>query len=260
MTSAHDGWLFQEKERRSQSPWYFITQDLAVASSTSALNQTFYSLIGKRCLDATCASLGLILLSPALCLVSLIIRFTSPGPVFFRQTRVGQFGKPFRIFKFRTMVANGNADGPSLTASGDPRITPFGRLLRSTKVDELAQLLNVIKGEMSLVGPRPEVPQYVAVYTKSQRRVLLVKPGITGPAASMYEEELLAEQADKESFYLTAVLPAKLETDVSYSKSVRISTDLKLIFQTIARVTARTAEICRQRFPASQKQNVEMQE
>jgi lipopolysaccharide/colanic/teichoic acid biosynthesis glycosyltransferase len=157
------------------------------------------------------------------------------------------------------MVANGDANGPSLTASGDPRITPFGRLLRSTKVDELAQLLNVLKGEMSLVGPRPEVPEYVALYTKSQQRVLLVKPGITGPAASMYEEELLAEQADKENFYLTMVLPAKLETDVSYSKSVRISTDLKLIFQTISRVIVRTAEICSQRFPASQKQNVETQ-
>lgn len=209
------------------------------------MNPTFYSLIGKRYLDASLAFLGLIVLSPVLCLAALIVRLTSPGPVFFRQTRIGQFGRPFQIFKFRTMVVNGNANGPLLTASGDPRVTPLGRFLRSTKVDELAQLLNVLSGEMSLVGPRPEVPEYVAAYTKRQQRVLLVKPGITGPAASMYEEELLGDQADKERFYLSTVLPAKLETDIAYSENIRISTDLKLIFHTIARVIVRIAEICR---------------
>jgi lipopolysaccharide/colanic/teichoic acid biosynthesis glycosyltransferase len=219
------------------------------------MTQTFYSLIGKRCLDATCALLGLLALSPAFCVVALAIRLTSAGPVFFRQIRIGQFSKPFRIFKFRTMVVQGDAHGSLLTASGDPRITPVGRWLRSTKMDELAQLLNVVRGEMSLVGPRPEVPEYVAAYTKRQRQVLRLRPGITGPAASMYEEELLAGQADKERFYLATVLPAKLETDIAYSESIGLATDLKLIFQTIATVILRIAEICRVCFSVSQKRN-----
>lgn len=228
--------------------------------SNSLLNRTYYSLIGKRYLDATCAFLGLIALSPVLCLTAVIIRLTSPGPVLFRQSRIGQFGKPFRIFKFRTMVVNDNVNGPLLTASGDSRVTPFGRLLRSIKVDELVQLLNVLKGDMSLVGPRPEVPRYVAAYTKRQRRILLVKPGITGPAASMYEEELLAEQADQERFYLSTVLPAKLETDIAYAENVRISTDLKLIFHTIARVFLRITEVCGLPFSVSQKRKYKTQE
>ncbi len=224
------------------------------------MTKTFYALVGKRYLDATCAFLGLLLLSPVLCVVALAIRLTSAGPVFFRQTRVGQFGKPFQIFKFRTMVVNGRAKGSLLTASGDPRITPIGRWLRSTKTDELAQLLNVLKGEMSLVGPRPEVPEYVAAYTKRQQQVLLVKPGITGPAASMLEEELLAGQADKESFYLTTILPAKLETDIAYSQSVRLSSDLHLIFRTIGRVILRIVEICRPQLFFSEKRNAESEE
>jgi lipopolysaccharide/colanic/teichoic acid biosynthesis glycosyltransferase len=152
------------------------------------------------------------------------------------------------------MVANRSAGGSSLTAFGDPRITSTGRWLRSTKVDELAQLLNVLKGEMSLVGPRPEVPEYVAAYTARQKQVFLVKPGVTGPAASMYEEELLAGQADKERFYITTALPAKLETDIAYSENVRFSNDLKLIVQTIARVLVRIAEMCRPSFSVSQKE------
>src|SRR5579863_1248496 len=114
------------------------------------MTKTFYALVGKRYLDATCASAGLLLLSPVLCVVAFAIRLTSAGPIFFRQTRVGQFGKPFQIFKFRTMVVNGRAKGSLLTASGDPRITSVGRWLRRTKTDELAQLLNVLRGEMSL--------------------------------------------------------------------------------------------------------------
>lgn len=224
------------------------------------MTQTFYSLVGKRYFDATCAFAGLVLLSPALCAVAFAIRLTNAGPVFFRQTRVGQFGKPFRIFKFRTMVVNCHAHGPLLTASRDPRITSVGRWLRSTKVDELAQLLNVLKGEMSLVGPRPEVPEYVAAYTKGQQLVLLVKPGITGPAASMYEEELLAGQADMESFYLRTVLPAKLEKDIAYSQCIRLSTDLRLIFRTIGRVVLRIAEICRPPLTFFHKRDAESQE
>lgn len=218
------------------------------------MNRSFYTLIGKRCLDATCALGGLIALSPLLCLAAFAVRITSPGPIFFRQTRVGQFGSLFRIFKFRTMVASDIAGASLLTASGDPRITRVGRWLRRTKIDELAQLLNVLRGEMSLVGPRPEVPEYVAAYTERQKQILAVKPGVTGPAANMYEEELLAGQLDKERFYLTTVLPAKLETDIAYCRNIRCSSDVRLILRTIAKVVLRIGEMCRPSLAASPKE------
>ena len=245
---------FDEKKglwprERITAAWISIT-----LRRVSTVTPTLYSRVGKRCLDATGAFLGLVVLSPVLGLTALAVRLTSPGPVFFRQVRLGQFGKPFRIFKFRTMLVDNPADGSLLTASGDPRITPVGRWLRSTKLDELAQLLNVLRGEMSLVGPRPEVPEYVAFYTARQRQVLSVKPGVTGPAASMYEEELLAGQLDKEHFYLTKVLPAKLETDIAYSQNVRCSSDLKLILRTIAKVAVRISEMCRPPLAVSQKE------
>jgi lipopolysaccharide/colanic/teichoic acid biosynthesis glycosyltransferase len=242
----------EETDRRRATS--IVTWISTILRRVSTVTPTLYSLVGKRCLDASCALLGLVLLSPVLCLAALAVRITSPGPVFFRQARLGQFGRPFRIFKFRTMVVNNGADGSLLTASGDPRITRVGRWLRATKLDELAQLLNVLRGEMSLVGPRPEVPDYVAFYTERQRQVLLVKPGVTGPAASMYEEELLAGQPDKEHFYLTTVLPAKLETDIAYCKNVQCLSDLKLILRTIAKVAVRIGELCRLPVSVSQKE------
>src|ERR1700679_2722259 len=145
-----------------------VRRMVTILCRVPTVKPTLYSLVGKKCLDASCAFLGLVLLSPLLCLAALAVRISSPGPVFFRQARLGQFGRPFRIFKFRTMVVDNGARGSLLTASGDPRITPVGRWLRATKLDELAQLLNVLRGEMSLVGPRPEVPEYVASYTERQ--------------------------------------------------------------------------------------------
>jgi lipopolysaccharide/colanic/teichoic acid biosynthesis glycosyltransferase len=135
--------------------------------------------------------------------------------------------------------------GSLLTAAGDPRITPLGTWLRKTKIDELPQLINVLLGEMSLVGPRPEVAEYTAAYGEKKEIVLLVKPGITGPSANVYEEELLASQTDKEAFYLTSVLPAKLELDVSYCQNVRLGTDLKLLFGTFTALSRRIAEVCK---------------
>ncbi len=185
---------------------------------------TFYTKAGKRWLDLALASTGVVVLSPVLLSAALAVRLTSAGPIFFRQVRVGLDGRPFRIFKFRTMYVDRSSADSLLTASGDSRITSVGRFLRSAKIDELSQLFNVLAGDMSLVGPRPEVPKYVAVYTEEQQRVLSVKPGVTGPAANMLEEELLAGQTDTEQFYLTTVLPAKLRIDCDYCENVSLKT------------------------------------
>jgi lipopolysaccharide/colanic/teichoic acid biosynthesis glycosyltransferase len=202
-----------------------------------------YSRVGKPCFDAAVASTGLVLLAPLFLLAAAAIKLTSRGPVFFRQIRVGQFGTPFRIFKFRTMTGTTRGRGSLLTAAGDPRITALGRWLRKTKIDELPQLMNVVCGDMSLVGPRPEVPEYVAQYTKSQRQILRVKPGMTGRAANDYidEELLLAGQPDKEAFYVSTILPAKLEYDLAYSKRVRFRDDLLIILETLGKVCNRFA-------------------
>jgi len=207
--------------------------------------QTFYQRTGKRWLDLAFAAAGLVLLSPLLVAVAAAVRLTSPGPAFFRQQRTGQFGKPFRIFKFRSMVGSSTAKGALLTAAGDPRITPLGHWLRKSKIDELPQLLNVLAGDMSFVGPRPEVPEYTAKYTEKQRRVLLEKPGVTGPATNAHvnEEELLASQPDKEAFYLTTVLPGKLETDIAYCENIRFGEDMKLILTAIGLVLGKTMQL-----------------
>jgi lipopolysaccharide/colanic/teichoic acid biosynthesis glycosyltransferase len=208
--------------------------------------RTFYQRTGKRWLDFSFAAAGLLALSPLLAATAIAVRATSPGPAFFRQKRTGQYGRPFLIYKFRSMVpGKSDAKGGLITAAGDPRITPLGRWLRKSKIDELPQLLNVLWGDMSLVGPRPEVPEYTEKYTERQQRVLLAKPGITGPTANAHvnEEELLAGREDKEAFYLSTVLPAKLETDLAYSETIRFTTDLKLILTTIRLVLARTPQL-----------------
>jgi lipopolysaccharide/colanic/teichoic acid biosynthesis glycosyltransferase len=200
------------------------------------MKSTFYTRFGKGWFDAIVSSIGLIVLSPLLIVVAIAVRLSSPGPGLFSQTRTGQFGKPFRILKFRTMRAAGGESGSLLTASGDPRITPLGRWLRKTKIDELPQLLNVVAGQMSLVGPRPEVPRYTTTYTDQQKQVLLLRPGITSPKINFDEEELLVGHGDKQSFYLETLLPAKLEIDLSYGNDVRFWSDLRIILQTVAGV------------------------
>jgi lipopolysaccharide/colanic/teichoic acid biosynthesis glycosyltransferase len=205
--------------------------------------QSFYIRTGKRWFDATCALLGLIVLSPFLFLVVLIVKLSSCGPVFFRQVRIGQFGRPFRILKFRTMRESRSDSGPLLTAEGDPRITSIGKWLRKSKVDELPQLINVLLGDMSLVGPRPEVPRYAGEYTDRQKKILLAKPGITGPSANVYEEELLGSYLDKETFYLTTILPAKLEIDIAYCESVSFAEDVRLVFQTFWKIFMRIRDL-----------------
>ena len=191
----------------------------------------------KRGVDLLLAAAGLLLLSPLFLVVALCIRLDSPGPVFFRQERVGRGGRLFRIHKFRTMVADAPARGPGLTIGADPRVTRVGRWLRRTKIDELAQLLDVLAGQMSLVGPRPELPRYVALYPPLLRDQLLgVRPGITDPASLKYADEasLLAAAADPEREYTQVLLPAKLQASADYLRSATLASDMAVLARTAA--------------------------
>ncbi len=154
------------------------------------------------------------------------------------------------------MRSETTANGPLVTEAGDPRITPLGKWLRKTKVDELPQLINVLIGDMSLVGPRPEVPEYTATFTVRQRRILFAKPGVTGLTATVYpnEEELLTNQPDKEEYYLTTLLPAKLEIDIAYCENIRFRRDVQLIFQTLANIFARINKLKSPLLDTSEKQ------
>lgn len=192
----------------------------------------------KRAFDFLLSSLGLLFLSPLFLLLAAAIRLDSPGPVFFRQERAGKEGIPFRIFKFRSMVSDTLEKGPLITAAGDPRVTRVGRFLRRTKLDELPQLLNVWRGEMSLVGPRPEVPVYVALYDERQRKVLSVRPGITDPASILYadEEGILAAAANPQRLYEETILPRKLELNLRYIENMSMTIDISLILKTFSRI------------------------
>jgi lipopolysaccharide/colanic/teichoic acid biosynthesis glycosyltransferase len=218
---------------------------LTSSSPNQSMSRTLYARIGKRSFDFLCAIFGLIIILPILLLVAIAVKLSSRGSVFFRQQRTGQFGELFRIFKFRTMKIDNEGQGSNLTAAGDPRITPFGSWLRKTKLDELPQLLNVLLGDMSLVGPRPEVPEFTATYSEAQKKVLEVRPGITGPSANVYEEELLSRQANKEKFYAETVLPAKLKIDLSYCENISFTGDLNVLLFTFVKIFKRIYEMCR---------------
>lgn len=189
----------------------------------------------RRVLDIATAAGGLLVLSPLLAAIAIWIRLDSPGPIFYRGRRAGKGGAPFAILKFRTMTAN--ASGPGITARDDPRITRAGAFLRRYKLDELPQLWNVLRGEMSLVGPRPEDPRYVELYTPAQRAVLAVPPGITSPASLHFRhEENLLHGADWETTYREVVLPRKLEIELGYLKQRTIWLDLSIIGSTFLAV------------------------
>lgn len=189
----------------------------------------------KRLFDVVCASLGLLVLAPLGLLVGLLIKLADRGPILFSQIRIGQFGKPFLIWKFRSMVVNAEQIGAPLTSEGDPRITRIGRLLRKTKVDELPQLWNVLVGNMSLVGPRPELPLYVNHYTPEQREILKYKPGIADRASLFFrnEEKLLRGAVDLEGFYLLYCLPKKIQLNRKYEERATLLQDLIIICQTL---------------------------
>lgn len=198
--------------------------------------------MAKRLFDLVASALGLLLLSPLLLVVAVAIKLDSPGPVLFRQERVGRFGVPFRIRKFRTMRHQPQDGGRLITVGADPRITRVGAFLRSTKLDELPQLLDVLCGSMSLVGPRPEVPRYLPHYPPGVReKVLSVRPGITDLASIEYrrESELLAAAHDPERAYVEEVLPAKLRYAQQYVDGATFWGDLRLLLRTLHVIVTR---------------------
>lgn len=188
----------------------------------------------KRGFDIAVTLVLLLVLLPLLLVLALLVLLSSPGGAFFRQVRVGRHGREFRLLKFRTMRPGSEVLGQLTIGGRDPRVTRVGYFLRKSKLDELPQLWNVLTGAMSLVGPRPEVPKYVARYTAEQREVLTVRPGITGPASLRYidENELLAKSADPEKTYIGEVMPAKLAIDLEYVKRASMLTDLRILVGT----------------------------
>jgi lipopolysaccharide/colanic/teichoic acid biosynthesis glycosyltransferase len=195
----------------------------------------------KRLLDLVASLLALLLLAPLLLLIALAVALGSPGGAFFRQERVGRDGRPFKLLKFRSMRPGSEAQGQLTVGGRDPRITGIGYLLRKTKLDELPQLWNVLVGDMSLVGPRPEVPRYMALYTAEQRAVLSVRPGITGLASLAYidENEVLSRSADPERAYIEEVMPAKLALDLRYVRERSLWLDLRIMARTALRLLRR---------------------
>ena len=195
-------------------------------------------LAAKRLMDVLLSAGALLVLWPLFLLVAVAIKADDPGPVFYRQVRVGRGGRPFRIFKFRTMVTDADRKGPAITVGRDSRITRVGAFLRRTKLDELAQLLNVLRGEMSFVGPRPEVPRYVELYTPYQWQVLLVRPGITDYASIAYrnENDMLEGVDDPERLYIEEIMPAKIELNMKYLREISPLADIRLILKTVVAV------------------------
>lgn len=191
--------------------------------------------MAKRGFDIFWAMVGLFLLWPLFLVVALLIKLEDHGPVFFRQVRVGWKGQLFRMWKFRTMVVDAEYLGRAITVGRDPRITRVGHWLRATKVDELPQLINVWLGDMSLVGPRPEVQKYVDLYTEDQRRVLELRPGITDLASVKYrrESELLAASKDPDRTYVEAIMPEKLRINLDYAAHASLPGDFRVILMTL---------------------------
>lgn len=215
------------------------SSDWPLSHGRASGREAFYQRAGKRILDVSCAIAGLILLVPFFLIVAVLLKLTSSRSVLFRQPRVGRKGRIFLLMKFRSMCGAGESS-PLITVASDPRITPVGAILRKFKIDELPQLWNVLKGEMSLVGPRPEVERYVAEYTHQQRRVLEVRPGITDPAAIAYrhEEKLLSRHPDPEGFYRTIVLPHKLFLNLEYIENISFRRDVSLILKTFRSIVS----------------------
>ncbi len=192
----------------------------------------------KRCFDIFFSLLGITLLLWLFLIIAIAIKCSSKGPALFKQERVGRYGKTFNIWKFRSMVVNAEAKGMQITTDGDNRITKVGKFIRKTKIDELPQLFNVLSGKMSFVGPRPEVPKYVAMYNDEQLRVLSVKPGITDLASIEFrnENDLLDGDEDPEKKYIEEIMPVKLALNIKYIEKAGFFYDIGLIFKTIGKV------------------------
>lgn len=199
----------------------------------------------KRVFDIVLSLVGLVVLAPVLIFIALLVKATSPGPVFYRGDRVGRFRKSFRIFKFRSMVANAEMLGGSSTADDDMRITWGGRLLRKFKLDELPQLLNVLWGGMSLVGPRPEVQEYVDMYTDEEQLILSLRPGITDWASIWNSDEgaILAGSHDPDRAYLELIRPTKLKLQLLYARKHNVWVDCEIILYTLLKLVRRNDQL-----------------
>lgn len=197
--------------------------------------------MAKRLLDLLVSFFGILLLSPLLLILALAVKSGSKGPVLYKQKRIGRYGKPFLIWKFRTMHINADKMGLLTVGGKDPRVTNTGYFLRRYKLDELPQLFNVLFGDMSLVGPRPEVEKYVLLYNEEQKKVLSVKPGITDYASIEYlhENELLGASSDPEKTYVEEIMPAKLNLNMKYIRNPGIQSDLRIILLTIKKILQR---------------------
>lgn len=193
----------------------------------------------KRLFDICCSALGLLVLLPFLAVIAIAIKLDSPGPVFFRQERVGRHGAPFLIHKLRSMRVQQSASDRQITVGADARITPVGKLIRQWKLDELVQLIDVLNGNMSLVGPRPEVPRYAAMYPAELRdEILSVRPGITDLASIRFrnESEILAQASDPEQTYRKVILPEKLKLQQEYVRTRSFAGDLRILVMTAAAI------------------------
>jgi lipopolysaccharide/colanic/teichoic acid biosynthesis glycosyltransferase len=189
----------------------------------------------KRIFDVAVSTVLLVAFLPLFVLIAVVIRYTSKGSIFYKQERVGRGNRIFLVWKFRTMNSDADRCGPLITSSDDARITPIGRYLRKNKIDELPQLWNVVRGDMSLVGPRPQVPRFVDAFPSAQRAIILsVRPGITGPTQLEFrdEEKMLRGQADREGYYIANLLPTKCRMDVEYVRNRSFSYDLGIFWET----------------------------
>lgn len=193
------------------------------------------SLAAKRCFDVAVSSALLLGCSPLFLLLAIAIKLDSKGPVFYRQVRVGRYNQDFKIFKFRTMVSNADKIGLAITTGNDPRITRMGKLIRKCRLDEVSQLLNVLNGTMSLVGPRPEVRKYVQAYQPEYLATLLVRPGVTAQASIQFrnEDELLAQSNDPEMTYIKDILPVKMQLGLDYLSQISVWNDWKIMVKTV---------------------------
>ncbi len=202
------------------------------------MRSSFYALYGKRIFDVFGSVIGISGLSPIILLIGLAIKLNDAGPAFFTQTRIGKQFKPFKLIKFRTMVKGAESIGPQVTKEDDSRITRIGRFLRKTKIDELPQLLNVLKGDISLVGPRPEVPKYVDIFRDDYEEILAIRPGITDFSAIEFKDEQvrLNKFVDPEEGYVKEVLPEKIKLYKKYLSDMCFWADLKLVFLTLWKI------------------------
>ena len=197
-----------------------------------------YKYILKRKIDIVLSLVGLIVLSPLFIIIIILIKTTSKGPIFYTQERYGKDFKLFKIIKFRSMVTNADKKGLLITKENDPRVTKFGRFLRKTKCDELPQLINTLKGNMSFIGPRPEVKKYVMIYRDDYKKILSISPGITDNASLQYinEEKLLNEEEDSEALYINTILPKKISLYKEYISDISIKKDFIILLKTIMKV------------------------